>query len=676
MPIISTVGRRSLSLQMVIAALYLILIAGSVTIVYPFLLMLSTSVTSAVDVDEYRIIPAYLHDDDAVAAKYIEEKYVTLTSVAAAYALEGVDFPGLTKLVRAERAKQSARPIGAMQAELADWRDFVAQLPIAYQAVVFQSPQGMTGRTDAGFRAYAQSKYSGDLARCREEYREEIVRFGAIALPFERIAERDYLPEHSIKFDDFLAYKAGLAREDLSVARIDVAWANFVRSNYRGALADMNRDFGTAHASFQDLHLRELAPETPGVERDLWLRFVRERLGFTCIGVRDGAQRFAGYLTYQSEKPSADGAWRSNVIDHFDSPDLSAIAPQAARFNDFVQREKAQNLAVLSPENLYRRFLAQRYGSIAKLNETYGTEHTDWLPIAPPALAADIATAVSRASELRWHFLGRNYREVVDFLVLHGRSVWNTGVLVVLSLLTQLIVNPLAAYALSRFQLPYTNKILIFCLATMAFPPEVAMIPNFLLLRNFPAAQLVVALTTFVLIFSLYALIMRKHAPLWIGILLGLIAGAVATQAIPGGKVSLLNTYWALILPGVANGFSIFLLKGFFDTLPKEVFEAATMEGASEMRMFWQISLPMCLPVLAVIALGTFTATYGSFMWAFLVCQKEEMWTLMVWLYEMQQWAPKYLMTAALVVAAIPTLLIFILCQRFILRGIVLPSLH
>jgi len=115
-----------------------------------------------------------------------------------------------------------------------------------------------------------------------------------------------------------------------------------------------------------------------------------------------------------------------------------------------------------------------------------------------------------------------------------------------------LTINPLAAYALSRYQLPQTYKILLFCLATMAFPAEVTAIPNFLLMKD----------------------------------------------------LHMLNTFWALVLPGAANGFSIFLLKGFFDSLPKELYEACELDGASETQMFLRICLPMSTPVLAVIGLG------------------------------------------------------------------------
>ena len=78
--------------------------------------------------------------------------------------------------------------------------------------------------------------------------------------------------------------------------------------------------------------------------------------------------------------------------------------------------------------------------------------------------------------------------------------------------------------------------------------------------------------------------------------------------------------------------------------------------------------------LLAVIALGTFSTAYGSFLWAFLVCQDPRKWTLMVWLSQMQAWAPMFVIFAALVLAAIPTLLVFIFCQNIIMRGIIIPT--
>jgi multiple sugar transport system permease protein len=210
-------------------------------------------------------------------------------------------------------------------------------------------------------------------------------------------------------------------------------------------------------------------------------------------------------------------------------------------------------------------------------------------------------------------------------LLTKGRAIWVTVLLVSLTIAGALTVNPLAAYALSRGKQSTSAKILIFFLATMAFPAEVAMIPGFLLLRD----------------------------------------------------LNLLNTFGALVLPGLANGYSIFLLKGFFDSVPRELYEAAEIDGAGELTKFWRITFPMSKPILAVIALSAFTMAYGGFMWAFLTCQDPQMWTIMVWLYDFQS---RYSMEpgmcmAAFALASVPTLLVFLFCQKIIMRGIVIPTM-
>ena len=220
---------------------------------------------------------------------------------------------------------------------------------------------------------------------------------------------------------------------------------------------------------------------------------------------------------------------------------------------------------------------------------------------------------------------GANYRLVGDYLFVRGRAFANTLLLVLLSVLASLTVNPLAAYALSRFRLRATEQILLFLLATMAFPAAVTAIPGFLLIRD----------------------------------------------------LGLLNTFAALVLPTVASGMSIFILKGFFDALPRELYEAASIDGASEWTVFRRITLPMTTPILAVNALNSFIHAYSSWEWAFLVCQKESHWTLAVWMYQMSQvFAHQpWCVMAGFVLISIPTAAVFLLCQRIILRGIVLPSM-
>lgn len=228
----------------------------------------------------------------------------------------------------------------------------------------------------------------------------------------------------------------------------------------------------------------------------------------------------------------------------------------------------------------------------------------------------------SHSRALRQEFLTRNYRFVLDYVLINGRVLLNTAVYCLLAVLAHLLINPLAAYALSRYPIRASTKILLFLLATMAFPAEVAMIPSFLLLKD----------------------------------------------------LGLLNTFAALVLPGAASGYMIYLLKGFFDSLPSELFEAGQLDGAKEISLLWNVALPLSRPVLGYVALLTFMASYGAFMYAFLVAQDRRIWTLMVWIYQLQGSAPKSVMLAALTLAALPTIVIFLLAQNVILKGIVLPG--
>ena len=93
--------------------------------------------------------------------------------------------------------------------------------------------------------------------------------------------------------------------------------------------------------------------------------------------------------------------------------------------------------------------------------------------------------------------------------------------------------------------------------------------------------------------------------------------------------------------------------------------------------MFWMITMPLSTPVLAVIALFAFGTAYGSFLWALTTCQDPKMWTLMVFLHQFQQTyvgAP-YLVMASLVIAAIPTVVVFLSAQKVLMRGIVVPTM-
>jgi ABC-type glycerol-3-phosphate transport system permease component len=398
--------------------------------------------------------------------------------------------------------------------------------------------------------------------------------------------------------------------------------------------AEYNEFFGTRYGRFTDIHLPREQP-TEGKAREFYDTFLREWIPAFTVRLRAPDEAYRSYIEERYQTPEEYNNTHAGMsISSFSEIEAPVEPPEEkvarADWQDFMAaRDDEGNYAcdidwieVNSPEWVFQGHLREEFETISDLNAACGTYYASFDEIGLPAPIADMVHFFESKGEIRKTFFTDNYKEVWTYIAGHGRAALNTFILVVATIFTALTVNPMAAYALSRFRLKATNKILLFLLATMAFPAEVGMIPSFLLLKKF----------------------------------------------------HMLNTYWALILPGMAGGFAIFLLKGFFDSLPPELYEAAIIDGAGEWTMFWRITLPLCKPILAVMALGAFGAAYGAFMFAFLVCQKPSMWTLMVFLYQYQQTAPQHAVMASLVIASIPTLLVFIFCQNIILRGIIVPS--
>ena len=150
------------------------------------------------------------------------------------------------------------------------------------------------------------------------------------------------------------------------------------------------------------------------------------------------------------------------------------------------------------------------------------------------------------------------------------------------------------------------------------------------------------------------------------------------------GPIAEVHTIWLndpkfalffVLLPeiwqGVGPGCLIYLAA--LKTIPEESYEAADIDGAGEWTKFWLITMNLSKPILAVIALSAFTGAYSAFMMALIIIPDSEMWTLMVWLFQLQTQSHAAVVYAALVIAAIPTFVVFVLCQNIIIRGIVVP---
>lgn len=141
-------------------------------------------------------------------------------------------------------------------------------------------------------------------------------------------------------------------------------------------------------------------------------------------------------------------------------------------------------------------------------------------------------------------------------------------------------------------------------------------------------------------------------------------------------KMGGVNTYWGLVLPTLANSQAVFLMRQFIRSLPAEVFEAATIDGASEWRIYWQIVIPLIRPVLATLGVFTFLWHWNDFLWPLVIAQSSDMRTLTVGLAALQtENVPLQQLMAGATVTVVPCLLVFALLQRYLVESIATTGL-
>ncbi|GAA2875204.1 carbohydrate ABC transporter permease [Streptosporangium fragile] len=219
------------------------------------------------------------------------------------------------------------------------------------------------------------------------------------------------------------------------------------------------------------------------------------------------------------------------------------------------------------------------------------------------------------------------YAEAWDQLDL-GLFLTNTVVYAGGAWLLTLAFDVSAAYALSKLRPVLGKAVLGMMLSTLMIPPMVILLPAYLTVKDLP-------------IFG------------W----------------------DLLNTPWAIWLPAAANGFFVFLLKRFFDSIPRELIEAAQIDGASPGRILWSIVLPVSRPILGVVSILSVVNVWKDFVWPLLVLPDGEKMTVSVGIASLSAQMPQNVLIASLVIASIPTMVVFFVFQRSIMAGLTAGSL-
>jgi multiple sugar transport system permease protein len=237
-------------------------------------------------------------------------------------------------------------------------------------------------------------------------------------------------------------------------------------------------------------------------------------------------------------------------------------------------------------------------------------------------------------SEFRWDTYARAM-SAGNF----GRYALNSLFLALANTLTNVSLAALAGYAFGRLRFPGSKLLFVLVLATLMVPYQVTIIPLFVIVR---------------------------HIPLFGG-----------NDILGQGGIGWINSYWGLIVPGAVGAFGIFMLRQFFQTLPKELEDAARIDGAGEWRIFWQIMLPLAMPAIATLAIFSFQTGWNAFFWPLLITTTDEMRTIQLALTVfVQQYSTQWdQLMAATVVATAPVILAFAFGQRLLVRGIAFTGL-
>lgn len=221
-------------------------------------------------------------------------------------------------------------------------------------------------------------------------------------------------------------------------------------------------------------------------------------------------------------------------------------------------------------------------------------------------------------------FKFENYSQVFSAAPF-GRYYFNSFFVAAVVTIGQLITCSMAAYAFARLKFRGRNALFLLFLGTMMIPYNVTMIPSFMVLY-------------------------------WLG---------------------WVDTYQALIVPGLASAFGTFLLRQFFITIPKELEEAAYLDGAGKFTVLLKIIIPLSKPALATLAIFTFMGVFNDFIWALIVINSEDMRTVQLGLAifrdrYLTQWD---LLMAGSVTAVLPILLVFFFAQKYFIKGITLSGI-
>ena len=216
-------------------------------------------------------------------------------------------------------------------------------------------------------------------------------------------------------------------------------------------------------------------------------------------------------------------------------------------------------------------------------------------------------------------FTTHNYEYVINNVDIF-RYFFNSMFVAIATTVGQVIISAMAGYAFARFEFKFKESLFLLILVSMMIPPQVNIVPLFFIMKQFN----------------------------WI------------------------DTYWALIVPGLFGGFGVFMMRQWFKSMPNDMEASAKIDGCNTFEVFYKIALPLALPAVITLAIFTFITTWNSFMWPLIITNSDAMRTLPLGLAnfkgsfrEITDWGA---LTAYSVICCIPVIGVFLLGRKYFIN--------
>ena len=623
MSILTKVEVKSWQGRLFLAVVTLMLIVGGSTMLYPFMIMFAGAMRSDMDAADMSVVPRYFVDETELVQKFLETKYnYNIVSMNQFLQRQNYSFR--------ETIVPSVKP-----GRTSDFREFVAEkkFPSHWQELGgLERVQGVTSFYQEQLVKILRERFNGDLDAFNAAQGAPLESWWLINVRFRRWEAFRTIKLNNAIENAYLDLAETSEPHDLAYVNLSSLFLERMVYPAHGMqnVLSFNKAFDFTLQNFSDFTLSERVPSSDQpVYRKAWIEFLlNENVNLSFIRSDATDADYQAFLEkHFTTVERLRKYWHNSDYKHFseirlpDDNEWIDISEREA-YLAFLKTLEPESLKLIGPEFAWRAHLKTRYASLEEASQAHDVTYSSWDDCQVPLAELEAEYVLGNKYKLRKRYALRNFRIVIRQMFVQGRSFYNTMIFVALALVFSLTLQPLVAYALSRFQPPGTWKFIFIFVATMAFPPMVSMIPQFLIIQ----------------------------------------------------KLGLLNTFIALVLPMTINGMMIFLLKGFFDSIPKDLYDAAVIDGASELRIFWTIAMAMSTPILAVVALQTFSGAWMSFLYPLIVCPDPKMHVLAVWLQQFQLEASGTAVFASIMIASFPSLLIFIFAQRTIMRGIAVPS--